>query len=98
MHFNVDGSFGKNRLRDYSNVFAAVIGKNLLNNVSNFYFYFDHISIFKFADAISRFSESSAKTLRAAFQRQKKKFFKQTTRNKTKNNDDENLADSFDRE
>ncbi|XP_017481982.1 PREDICTED: uncharacterized protein LOC108371017 [Rhagoletis zephyria] len=58
MNFYVDGSFGKKRLQDYSNVFTAII------------------------DAISTFSESSDKTLRAVFQRQKKKFFKQTSRNK----------------
>ncbi|XP_075159120.1 uncharacterized protein LOC142232238 [Haematobia irritans] len=66
MNFNVDGSFGKQRLRDYGNVFAAMI------------------------DVISSFAESPDKCLRAAFQRQKKKYFKQTSRSKLQNKKDGN--------
>ncbi|XP_065358649.1 uncharacterized protein LOC135952567 [Calliphora vicina] len=63
LNFNVDGSFGKKRLRDFRNVFSALIG------------------------AISTFSESADKTLRTSFQRQKKNFFKQTSRSKSKKNE-----------
>ncbi|XP_075160408.1 uncharacterized protein LOC142233394 [Haematobia irritans] len=66
MGFNVDGTFGKKRLRDYANVFEAMI------------------------DAISSFTDASDKCLRAAFQRQKKKYFKQSSRSKTTKNDENN--------
>ncbi|XP_073839529.1 uncharacterized protein [Musca autumnalis] len=66
MSYNVEGLFGKNRLRDFSNVYTAII------------------------DVISTFSESADKTLRSAFQRQKKKFFKQTSRNKENQKHDDN--------
>ncbi|XP_065365342.1 uncharacterized protein LOC135958365 [Calliphora vicina] len=70
MNFNVDGSFGKKRLREYANVFKAII------------------------DVISTFNENSDKTIRAAFQRQKKKYFKQMGRSKTKNNENREDDDS----
>ncbi|KNC21885.1 hypothetical protein FF38_13448 [Lucilia cuprina] len=70
MNFNVDGSFGKKRLREYANVFKAII------------------------DVIATFNENSDKTIRAAFQRQKKKYFKQMGRSKAKNNENREDDDS----
>ncbi|XP_065368981.1 uncharacterized protein LOC135961410 [Calliphora vicina] len=73
MDFNVDGTFGKKGLRDYSNVLTAII------------------------DVISTFSDSPDKTLRAAFQRQKKKYFKENSRSnsKVKVTNDENVQESY---
>lgn len=85
MNFNVDGSFGKQRLRDYGNVFAAMIGKMCLSNVLYYI-----LLIFLFSDVISSSAELPDKCLRAAFQRQKKKYFKQTSRSKSQNNKDGN--------
>ncbi|KAI8118472.1 hypothetical protein CVS40_9891 [Lucilia cuprina] len=46
------------------------------------------------ADVIATFNENSDKTIRAAFQRQKKKYFKQMGRSKAKNNENREDDDS----
>lgn len=90
LNFNVDGINGKQRLRNFRYVLKALTGmKNIKfefagKRLIKKHFYF-------LLDVLSSFSSTPDKTLRSAFQRQKKKFLKETSRSKKRN---ENLKTS----
>ncbi|XP_036321182.1 uncharacterized protein LOC118735493 [Rhagoletis pomonella] len=87
---NLHQIFGQNIIINYN--VDGISGKKRLRDLCNVF------SVI--IDVISTFSKSSDTTLRAAFQRQKKKFFKQTTRiktqkNKENRNDEENETEKY---
>lgn len=95
MNFNVDGTFNKKSLKQYSNVYTGILGNKICQLwFKNFIIHCRFVPI----DAISQYDDLPDSKLRLSFQKQKKKFFKQASRAKAKQQQEDNEIEAIEEE